>query len=211
MAKNLIKFWQVVDQLRMKTELSLDDLAKRINVPSATIASQRRRNVLPPVEQVVSIAFLFSVSVDKLLGVTSQDTSITIPFISQKFSCGPGEDWQDEENIEVGELEVLPTIAKGHNKSTLLAARVKGDSMIKAGLDNGDIVVFSKNLIEGDGIYAISLRSSVLVKRLQFEPYQNLVYIISDNDNYETIKVPADDDSLIILGKVTGWLHGERI
>ena len=100
-------------------------------------------------------------------------------------------------------------MAKGISKKVLTAAEVKGDSMMDANIYSGDIVIFARGRIEGDGIYVLSLAGEVLVKRLQFDALSNELTIISMNKNYAPRTVSADADGLRILGKVVGWFHNE--
>ena len=100
-------------------------------------------------------------------------------------------------------------MAKGISKKVLTAAEVKGDSMIEANIYPGDIVIFARGRIEGDGIYVLALAGDVLVKRLQFDALSNELEIISMNRNYKPRIVSADADGLRILGKVVGWFHNE--
>ena len=81
--------------------------------------------------------------------------------------------------------------------------------MIGANLYSGDTVCFKKNLIEGDGIYVIYYLNDYYVKRLQFNPFENKVFIISENPKYKTFEVNADNENLTIVGKVIGWIHME--
>lgn len=91
----------------------------------------------------------------------------------------------------------------------LTAAEVKGDSMTGVCIYPGDTVIFSRGMIEGDGIYVLSLAGDVLVKRLQFNALDNELTIISENAKYQPQTVNADTDGLRILGKVVGWIHNE--
>ncbi|MGD1818937.1 MAG: S24 family peptidase [Pleomorphochaeta sp.] len=72
-------------------------------------------------------------------------------------------------------------------------------------LFDGDLVVFVSNLIEGDGIYVISVDGELLVKRLEFDHFDKKLIIKSENPRYE-VKV-VDPERAQILGKVVGWLH----
>ena len=136
-------------------------------------------------------------------------TTLTIPFISQKISAGIGEEELPEDCLEVRSIDILASMAKGISKKVLTAAEVKGDSMIEANIYPGDIVIFAKGRIEGDGIYVLALAGEVLVKRLQFDALSNELEIISMNRNYKPRTVSADADGLRILGKVVGWFHNE--
>ena len=135
----------------------------------------------------------------------ADNLTITIPFVNQKLSAGTGENYLSDDDIETRIINISEYLARGIDKSTLLAAEVSGDSMIDEMIFPGDIVIFSRGLIRQEGIYVINYASDVLVKKLAFDALKNTVDIISGNKNYPTRTVDAD--SVAILGKVVGWIH----
>lgn len=152
----------------------------------------------------------FDVPMDAETPYYNPETGIlTIPFITQKISAGLGEEELPDDCLEVRSIDILASMAKGISKKVLTAAEVKGDSMIEANIYPGDIVIFARGKIEGDGIYVLALAGDVLVKRLQFDALSNELEIISMNRNYKPRTVSADADGLRILGKVVGWFHNE--
>ena len=154
----------------------------------------------------------FDVPMDAETPYYNPETGIlTIPFITQKISAGPGEEELPDDCLEVRSIDILASMAKGISKKVLTAAEVKGDSMIEANIYPGDIVIFARGKIEGDGIYVLALAGDVLVKRLQFDALSNELEIISMNRNYKPRTVSADADGLRILGKVVGWIHNEML
>lgn len=72
-------------------------------------------------------------------------------------------------------------------------------------LFDADLVVFVSELVEGDGIYVISIDGELLVKRIEFDHFEKKLIIKSENPRYETRTV--DPERVRILGKVVGWLH----
>ena len=148
----------------------------------------------------------FEATYDKETGI------LTIPFVSQKLSAGPGQDYLPDEDLEIKSVDVLDTMIKGAvDRSNLLCAEVRGDSMIEANIYSGDLVIFSRGLVKGEGIYVLSLCNEVLVKRLAFDALSNTLTIISANRNYPPKTVEADNDNVRILGKVVGWIHAEPV
>lgn len=147
----------------------------------------------------------FDVPMDENAISRADDISITIPFINQKLSAGTGENYLSDDDIETKTINISEYLARGIDRNTLLAAEVRGDSMIDEMIYPGDIVIFSRGLIRQEGIYVINYASDVLVKKLAFDALKNTVDIISGNRNYPTRTVDAD--SVAILGKVVGWIH----
>lgn len=109
------------------------------------------------------------------------------------------------ENIE-GSVVIDPTIVK--KAQNAFALRVQGDSMINAGIFEGDLVIVTpedkgKN---GDVVVAM-LEDEVTVKTLSLE--KNSVTLIPANEKYKPITVDVGRE-FSIIGKVKGvvrWLN----
>lgn len=85
-------------------------------------------------------------------------------------------------------------------KGTLFALRIKGDSMIDAGILSGDLVIVKqqRNAEEGDIVAALVGDEEATVKR--FSRKRGKVFLMPENPAYDPI--PGDDAQ--ILGKVVG-------
>ena len=87
------------------------------------------------------------------------------------------------------------------NEESTFYARVSGESMQGAGLDNGDLLVIDRSLEpQNDKIAVCFIDGAFTVKRLRVEA--NCVYLMPENKNYEPIKVSPEDE-LVIWGIVT--------
>lgn len=139
--------------------------------------------------------------------IASQDgTEVSIPVLAQRLSAGPGQEWLPDEFSD-DRITILKKFVRMYPNDRLCAAEVRGDSMTGIMLFDADIVVFVRGEVEGDGVYVITMRGEVFVKRLSFNPLTRSVSIISENKKYETIEASVDNEDLQILGKVVGWLH----
>ncbi|MGD1818697.1 MAG: XRE family transcriptional regulator [Pleomorphochaeta sp.] len=136
--------------------------------------------------------------------ISVNNDNLLVPILKNKVSAGPGEEW-DLEDFTEEKLPILKRFVRRFPKEQLFAAEVRGDSMTGVQLFDGDLVVFVSNLIEGDGIYVISVDGELLVKRLEFDHFDKKLIIKSENPRYE-VKV-VDPERAQILGKVVGWLH----
>ncbi len=85
------------------------------------------------------------------------------------------------------------------------ALKVKGDSMINAGIFEGDLVIVSPNkeTINGDTVVA-RLDDEVTVKTL--EKKYNKIRLIPENENYKPIEID-DKKEFSIVGKVVGVIR----
>ena len=74
------------------------------------------------------------------------------------------------------------------NEEATFYARVSGESMQGAGLDDGDLLVIDRSLEPQDDKIAVCfIDGSFTVKRLKVDV--NCVYLMSENKNYKPIKV----------------------
>ncbi|MBT5655804.1 MAG: transcriptional repressor LexA [Actinobacteria bacterium] len=99
-----------------------------------------------------------------------------------------------EEN-QIGEL---PYPESNFNDS-LIALKVNGDSMIEAGIHDGDLVVIdkSKKPIDGDIGAFLVYDTEATVKYI--DTIRNKQYLIPANKNYENIEI---SENISIVGKV---------
>lgn len=109
------------------------------------------------------------------------------------------------ENYE-GSLVIDSSFLK--NDEDAFALRVKGDSMIDAGINDKDLVIVSpkEQARNGDIVVAI-LNDEATVKKFEF--INNKIRLIAENNNYLPIEVKNEDDFKVI-GKVKGvvrWLN----
>jgi len=109
------------------------------------------------------------------------------------------------ENLE-GSLVVDPSFLK--KAEDAFALRVKGDSMINAGINDRDLVIVSprEQAKNGDIVVAM-LNDEATVKKFEF--INNKIRLIAENNAYLPIEVKSEDDFKLI-GKVKGivrWLN----
>lgn len=203
---------EMIRKRRVELGMTMEDLAKATGYESKTgiavIENGKVENI--PLSKVKAIADALRIPVESFFpNVPSyRDGILSIPFISQKLSAGTGIEHLSDADMDVEKIDILAEMAKGLDKATLVAARVRGDSMVDANIFSGDIVIFSRGLINGEGIYVINYLGDVLIKRIQFDPKNGEVAIISANKNYPVKTASAED--VLVLGKVVGWFHIEN-
>ena len=109
------------------------------------------------------------------------------------------------ENME-GSLIVDPAFLK--KAEDAFALRIRGDSMINAGINDGDLVIVSPNEQSRNGdIVVAMLNDEATVKR--FELKDKKIKLIAENNAYLPIEIKSEDDFKIV-GKVKGvvrWLN----
>lgn len=208
---------QRIKRFREKLRLTLEDVGKDIGLTKQAIYKYENDIVSNiPYDKILLLAKALHVKPWEILGwenpeqdqtfkLSPESTTITIPFINQKLSAGYGKDFLSSENITVKTIDIMVAMARGLDKSTLIAAKVRGNSMIGEKIFSGDIVVFSRWLINQEGIYVINYAGDIMVKKLSFDALNNQISIISANHDYPVRTVDAE--YVNILGKVVGCIH----
>ena len=129
-------------------------------------------------------------------------------FFVPKTDNGIGQ-WLAEEGISAGfpspaddfkEIRISLDKELVKNKEATFYARVDGDSMIGAGLEDGDLLVIDRSLNPENGKIAVCLiDGEFTVKRIKKE--KNKLYLMPENKKYEPIEL-KEENELIIWGVV---------
>lgn len=123
-------------------------------------------------------------------------TKLKLPFVINGISAGfpsPADDFLDI-NIDLNKYLIK-------NPSTTFYGRVKGNSMIDAGIHNGDLLIIDKSQEPINNKIAVCfIDGEFTVKRIGIE--KDVIWLIAENKDYKPIKVTKDND-FIIWGIVT--------
>lgn len=124
------------------------------------------------------------------------ESEIQIPYISEGVSAGfpsPAADFMEtciDLNKELSE-----------NPLATFYIKVKGNSMIDAGINDKDVLIVDRSLEPQNNKIAICcIDGEFTVKRIQVE--KDCLYLMPENHSYEPIKV-TEENQLIIWGMVT--------
>lgn len=108
-----------------------------------------------------------------------------------------------QENIEYN-IEVDKSIFG--NTESLFALKVKGDSMIKAGIFSGDYaIIHQQPLLERGEIGAVMINDEATLKRVFIE--KEIVRLMSENDTIKPIIVQKSEKAVSIIGKLKGIIR----
>lgn len=108
-----------------------------------------------------------------------------------------------QENLE-GTLTVDKILIK--NSNNVFALRVKGDSMVNAGILDGDFVLVRQQPIANQGEIIVTLvEDEATVKRFYKE--NNQIRLQPENENMSPIVVNPRDRKIQIIGKVEGVIR----
>ena len=129
-------------------------------------------------------------------------------FFIPKTENGIGQ-WLAEEGISAGfpspaddfkEIRISLDKELVKNKEATFYARVDGNSMIGAGLEDGDLLIIDRSLYPENGKIAVCLiDGDFTVKRIKKE--KEKLYLLPENKKYKPIEI-KEENELIIWGIV---------
>jgi repressor LexA len=142
------------------------------------------------------------IDVDNSFSASRDDLFFKLPVVGRVAAGSP--------ILAVENIESTMVIDSSYlkNAGNAFALRVQGDSMINAGIQEGDLVIVSpeENPKSGDIVVAM-LDDEATIKRLLLSGKE--ITLIPENDNYNPITV-KDKESFKIVGKIKGvvrWLN----
>ena len=127
-------------------------------------------------------------------------TDIKVPLYASAVSAGfpsPADDY-----LELS-LDLNKYLLK-HPAATFYV-RVKGDSMINAGIHDGDLLIVDKSVEpENDDVVVCVINGEFTVKRLK--KVNGEIYLIPENSHYQAVKISENMD-FQVWGVVTYTIH----
>ncbi|MGM0636274.1 MAG: LexA family protein [Bacteroidota bacterium] len=118
-------------------------------------------------------------------------SSVQILYIEEGINAGfpsPANDYL-ENRIDLNKEFV-------RNPSSTFYARVRGESMVGAGIDNNDLLIVDKSLdIKHGNIAVCIIDGEFTVKRVLFQKEE--IILMPENKNFKPIKVNKEDEFLI--------------
>lgn len=138
--------------------------------------------------------------VDQIKELIDNGSVMKLPFYASKVSAGfpsPADDYME------GKLDLNQYLVK-HPNSTFLV-RAMGNSMIGAGIFDGDILVVDRSLnaVEGKIVIA-AIDGDLTVKR--YGKKDGKPFLFPENDDYQPIAI-NEEQGIYIWGVVTNSIH----
>lgn len=142
-----------------------------------------------------------------LIKSSGNGISLLLPFADGGIHAGfpsPAQDY-----MECG-IDLNRELVK--NPASTFFGRVSGDSMVGAGIEDGDLIVIDKSLEASDGDIAVCfLDGEFTLKRIHLEKRggtaegadsEDVIWLVPENPRYRKIKVTADQN-FMVWGVVT--------
>lgn len=196
-SKNLYKQLELHDITRA-------ELARKLGYPETTVSNWANAVSYPRIDKIQEMADFFGIMKSDLTEEKSTEEhplpSNLIPItkvsrIPVVGTIAAGEPITATENIE-------SYIILNQEYKADFALRVKGDSMVDAGINDGDIALIVKDKpIDNGEIYAVLVDGEATLKKI----YKNEEYLTLQacNSKYPT-KIVKEDDNPYIVGKLSG-------
>lgn len=138
----------------------------------------------------------------ELINYSEVNNNFKIPIIGRVAAGSP---ITAEENVE-GSIVIDPMFLKKDDDS--FALRVKGDSMIEAGVFEGDLVIISPKAIVKNGDMIVARVDDEVTVKI-YENKNDIIKLLPQNKLYQPIIV-ANKNEFSVVGKVTGvvrWIN----
>lgn len=205
------QFGTIIKKLREQKGMNQEDLGDIVGVSDKTVSSWEINRTEPKMGIVQQLADYFQVTTDYLIKGETNKTANELKKIDNLF------------DIDKIKLPLLGTIACGEpiyadedRESYILAGadikadfclKCKGDSMINARINDGDIVFIRKQDIVNNGeIAAIIIDNEATLKRFFYYREQNMVILRPENSKYEDIVLVGEQlEKVKILGKAIAF------
>ncbi|MCW8982783.1 MAG: translesion error-prone DNA polymerase V autoproteolytic subunit [Gammaproteobacteria bacterium] len=137
---------------------------------------------------------------ESILSSANDSSPMLVPIYGHKVAAGfpsPADDYVE------GHLDLNEHLI--HHKEASFFLRVSGDSMINAGIQNGDLLVVDRSVEPSNGkIVIAAVDGELTVKRLAIK--RNKTWLMPENDSFAPIEVKGEQD-MVIWGVVTSVIH----
>ena len=196
----MTKLYENIRRLRKQRRMSQGELAKRTGYTDhSSIARIESGEIDLPQSKIQLFADVFNVTPQQLMGYDDIKLPMfeerTIPIFSQ-ISCGTGMFVDDYliGNVTVP-LDMLP------NKSAdYFAQYASGDSMINAGINDGDLLIFKQTQAIDNGAIGCFCIGDQIATCKKFSRTGDNVFLMPANDKYSPIVVDPENEDFRVIG-----------
>lgn len=198
---------QRIKKMRLSKGMTLLDVAEKLGVKEATVQRYESGNIKNiKYETIEALAEIFSCSPQHLMGWDNVDTPFSHPDILPIKT----KKWRVIGDIACGEPiyaneDFDSYIEAGADINADFCVRAKGDSMINARINDGDIVFIRKQpMVENGQIAAVVIEDGVTLKR--FYKHGNKVVLSPENPAHEPLVYTNEElEQIYILGKAVAF------
>ena len=204
-----------ISELRMEKDLTMRDAARLLGMPYTTYVNYEKGTREPNSETLIQLANFYGTSVDYLIG-KSESRMIQLdkkPTIPPGFMPLP----------KMKKVPLIGAIACGDpitaiqnregdvnapvNMRCDFALKCRGESMIGAGIHDGDVVYIRiQPEVENGEIAAVRIGEEATLKRVYL--HSDYIELRPENPAFESIIRRREEmNDVQIEGKAVGWMH----
>lgn len=193
-------------ELRKLEGWTQEEVAKKLGITKQTYSHYENENRKPSLDMIKELAAVYQVNIDDIFSPDGKENTIirAIPLIG---TICAGDGLLAEQNIE--EYIYYPLQAK---RQPDYALRVKGNSMIGAGIEDGDIVYMRHAPwadYNGQIVAAlINDQEDGTLKRIKWSADSPLIRLEPENEEFNAIEVAPNQ--VTICGVYMGHFKPER-
>lgn len=191
-----------IKRLREARGWSLEDLARRVGLSKSTLSRYESGQRQFPINDIGKFADVLDVSIEHLLGLRKQTD--LVPLVG---TICAGDGLLAEQNIE----DYVQYPFRGGSQPDF-ALRVRGNSMIGAGIEDGDIVYMRHaQWADYNGQIVAALindQTEGTLKRIRWSSETPKISLIPENDEYETIECMPNE--ITICGVYMGHFKPDK-
>ena len=184
-----------IKHYRKLKRITLEQLGEKIGVNKSTVRKYQDGEIRIDHNRLADIAKVLGIDVTLLYGDEVQFDTVDVPLYGD-ISCGDGLVIYEEV------IDYISTPREWVKSDVYFYVRAKGDSMVGAKVNEGDLLLIRQQPeVENGEIAAVVIDDQVVLKRVYKE--KNTFTLISENPKYPPIKFdPKTDQHIRILGKL---------
>jgi len=205
-----MKFAENLRKIRKEKGYSQERLASAMGVVQGCVANWEGGTREPKLADLERLAKTLKTTVSELTGIlipsgmeffgNATKKGGKIPLFTSQISAGfpsPADDYI-ENRLNLNDLVI-------RNRASTFFVKVSGDSMLEAGIHDGDILVVDKSKTPSSNSVVIAvLNGELTVKRVHKKGKK--LYLAPENKAYPEIEVTKDTE-FVVWGVVTNVIH----
>lgn len=212
-----MKLSEFIIQYRKENNLSARKFATMCGLSNAYISLiENESTKSPTLDALKKIASATNMDIDELIKLIDDDTIISVKALAKgsdediysqaqisfikvplygDISCGNGAFVDD--NI----IDYIAVPDNGLNPNLEYFAQIaKGDSMIDAGIEDGDVIVFQKSNVIDDGKIGCFCIDENIATCKRFKKGQSFIQLIPANTKYDPIVIDLQNNNFRVVG-----------
>lgn len=181
---------------REELGLSLEDIAKALGINRSTVLRYETESIKSmKIDIIEPLARVLKCSPEYLMGWEDDLSSVDLPSpepvtyvkVYAPLSCGSGMFVDDNMVSTIS----VPSSMLPKNKKDLFAQYAEGDSMIDKGIEEGDLLIFSKEMCESGDIGCFCIDENMATCKV-LKIVNNRILLMPANDKYDPIEVDVE-------------------